>query len=297
MKQNKLNQQKARLGYMFTLPSYIGFLVFIIIPVIWAFIISFQKYNVFTSATSFVGLSNYKNIFTDIRVLTALSNTIWYAIFCTFFNTFLGLLLALAVNSIANKSISTIFRAVYFFPSLVGLTFVAVIWQMFFQTDAGVINYYLNQIGLPSLAWLSSVHLSKISVLILDTWKNSGMSMLLILAGLQALNTDVLEAAAIDGASSLRKFFSVTFPMLSPTIFFVLIMNMTGALRLYESALVLTNGGPGDSSISLVMLISERAFKSMNYGQGTALSILLLVFIGIVTALNFIGSKKWVNYD
>ena len=300
MKEKKfitLEKQRAILGYCFTLPSFLGFLVFVVIPVVWALVISFQKYNIFTGATSFIGTDNYKAILTEPRALQALLNTLWYAVFCTVFNTLTGLLLALAVNSEAAKRISVIFRAIYFFPSLIGLTFVAVIWQVFFQTDFGVLNYYLGKIGIPAIGWLSNQHISKIAVLILDVWKNAGLSMLLILAALQSLSKDIIEAAEIDGAKPVRCFISVIFPMISPTVFFVLVMNLTGALRLYESALVLTNGGPGNSSLSLVMLITEKSFTSMNYGQGTALSMLLLIFIIIVTAIQFVGSKKWVNYD
>ena len=300
MKERKpmsLGKQRAILGYAFTIPSFLGFLVFVVIPVFWAFIISFQKYNIFTGATSFLGLDNYKAILTEPRSLQALGNTLWYAVFCTVFNTFTGLLLALAVNSAAAKRTSVLFRAIYFFPSLIGLTFVAVIWQVFFQTDFGVINYYLGKIGIPAIKWLNSQHISKVAVLILDVWKNAGMAMLLILAALQSVSRDVIEAAEIDGAKPVRCFVSVIFPMISPTVFFVLIMNLTGALRLYESALVLTNGGPGNSSLSLVMLIAEKSFTSMNYGQGTALSMLLLVLIIAVTAIQFAGSRRWVNYD
>ena len=288
MKEKKfitLEKQRAILGYCFTLPSFLGFLVFVVIPVVWALVISFQKYNIFTGATSFIGTDNYKAILTEPRALQALLNTLWYAVFCTVFNTLTGLLLALAVNSEAAKRISVIFRAIYFFPSLIGLTFVAVIWQVFFQTDFGVLNYYLGKIGIPAIGWLSNQHISKIAVLILDVWKNAGLSMLLILASLQSLSKDIIEAAEIDGAKPVRCFISVIFPMISPTVFFVLVMNLTGALRLYESALVLTNGGPGNSSLSLVMLITEKSFTSMNYGQGTALSMLLLIFIIIVTGI------------
>jgi multiple sugar transport system permease protein len=252
---------------------------------------------VFTAETTFIGLKNYHNILTDSRSLSALWNSIWYAVFCTIFNTAGGLILAVLVNDVIQRRVSIFFRSIYFFPSLVGLTFVAVIWHFFFQTDAGVINYYLQELSLGPIQWLSSHQYSKISVLFLDVWKNSGLSMLLILSGLQSISNDVMEAAEIDGASKFRRFFSITFPLASPTIFFVFIMNMTGALRLYESALVLTNGGPGDSSLSIVMLIAEKSFTSMNYGQGTSLSMLLLILIGVVTSLNFWGSKKWVNYD
>lgn len=298
-KQNKLKNSKRETmtAYLFTVPSFLGFLFFVLIPVIWVLVISFQKYNAFTGETTFAGLENFKTILSDNRSVAALKNTLWYTIMCSIGNTGLGLVLAVLVDDILPKKISVFFRSIYFFPSLVGLTFVAIIWQAFFQTDAGVINYYLGTIGISKIGWLSDQSFSKIAVWILDMWKNAGMSMLLILAGLQNVDRGLLEAAEIDGANAFQRFRKVIIPVASPQIFFVLIMNVTGALRIYESIYVLTGGGPGDSSRSLVMLIAEKGFTSFNYGEASALSILLLILIAFVTVIQFVGSKRWVHYE
>jgi len=296
-KKNKHSRQETLTAYLFTLPSFIGFLIFVLIPVVWVLIISFQEYNVFTGESVFIGIGKYKEILSDSRSVTALKNTLWYTLLCSLGNTGLGLILAVLVDDILPKKVSVFFRSVYFFPSLVGLTFVAIIWQAFFQTDLGVINYYLNLIGISKVGWLSDQSFSKVAVLILDMWKNAGMSMLLILAGLQNVSSDLLEAAEVDGASAFQRFRKIIIPVASPQIFFVLIMNVTGALRIYESILVLTKGGPGDASRSLVMLIAEKGFTSFDYGSASALSMLLLVLIGIVTIIQFVGSKYWVHYE
>lgn len=284
-------------AYLFTVPSFLGFLFFVLIPVIWVLVISFQNYNAFTGETTFAGLENFKTILFDNRSVAALKNTLWYTVMCSIGNTGLGLVLAVLVDDILPKKISVFFRSIYFFPSLVGLTFVAIIWQAFFQTDAGVINYYLGTIGISKIGWLSDQSFSKIAVWILDMWKNAGMSMLLILAGLQNVDHGLLEAAEIDGANAFQRFRKIIIPVASPQIFFVLIMNVTGALRIYESIYVLTGGGPGDSSRSLVMLIAEKGFTSFNYGEASALSILLLILIAFVTMIQFAGSKRWVHYE
>ena len=298
-KQNKLKNSKRETmtAYLFTVPSFLGFLFFVLIPVIWVLVISFQNYNAFTGETTFAGLENFKTILSDNRSVAALKNTLWYTIMCSIGNTGLGLVLAVLVDDILPKKISVFFRSIYFFPSLVGLTFVAIIWQAFFQTDAGVINYYLGTIGISKIGWLSDQSFSKIAVWILDMWKNAGMSMLLILAGLQNVDRGLLEAAEIDGANAFQRFRKVIIPVASPQIFFVLIMNVTGALRIYESIYVLTGGGPVDSSRSLVMLIAEKGFTSFNYGEASALSILLLILIAFVTVIQFVGSKRWVHYE
>ena len=298
-KQNKLKNSKRETmtAYLFTVPSFLGFLFFVLIPVIWVLVISFQNYNAFTGETTFAGLENFKTILSDNRSVAALKNTLWYTIMCSIGNTGLGLVLAVLVDDILPKKISVFFRSIYFFPSLVGLTFVAIIWQAFFQTDAGVINYYLGTIGISKIGWLSDQSFSKIAVWILDMWKNAGMSMLLILAGLQNVDRGLLEAAEIDGANAFQRFRKVIIPVASPQIFFVLIMNVTGALRIYESIYVLTGGGPGDSSRSLVMLIAEKGFTSFKYGEASAFSILLLILIASVTVIQFVGSKRWVHYE
>ncbi|MCQ5387966.1 sugar ABC transporter permease [Hungatella hathewayi] len=294
---NQRKRKEALTGYLFTLPSFFGFIAFVLIPVFWALIISFQKYNVFTGASAWNGVKNYIHILQDARSVTTLGNTLWYAIFATVGNTAVGLLLAVAVDNKLPGRITVFFRSIYFFPSLIGLVFVAIIWQYFFQTDAGVINYYLGKVGISKIGWLSDKSMAKFSVLILDVWKNCGMSMLLILAGLQNIDRGLLEAAGIDGAGPVQKFLKMTLPLASPTIFFVLVMNVTGALRIYESVYVLTNGGPGDSSRSLVMLIAEKAFTSFDYGMASALSMILLILIGIITMIQFVGSRWWVHYD
>lgn len=298
-KQNKLKHSKRETmtAYLFKVPSFLGFLFFVLIPVIWVLVISFQNYNAFTGETTFAGLENFKTILFDNRSVAALKNTLWYTVMCSIGNTGLGLVLAVLVDDILPKKISVFFRSIYFFPSLVGLTFVAIIWQAFFQTDAGVINYYLGMIGISKIGWLSDQSFSKIAVWILDMWKNAGMSMLLILAGLQNVDHGLLEAAEIDGANAFQRFRKIIIPVASPQIFFVLIMNVTGALRIYESIYVLTGGGPGDSSRSLVMLIAEKGFTSFNYGEASALSILLLILIAFVTMIQFAGSKRWVHYE
>lgn len=290
-------KQEAAIGYLFCVPSFVGFLAFVLIPVVYAGVLSFAKVNLFTNATVMVGFKNYLSLFKTPRFVTVLGNTLWYMVFATAGNTLAGLLLAMAVNDKLKHRTSIVFRALYFFPSLVGLVFVSIIWQYLFQADMGIINYYLGKLGIAKIAWLSSAQWAKVSVVILDVWKNAGMSMLLILAGLQGINATYYEAARIDGANGWKIFWKITLPSLSPTLFFVVIMHMTGALRIFESVSVLTGGGPGDSSRSLVMMIAEKGFASYDYGGASAISMILLALIALFTLLQFIGSKWWVRYE
>ena len=288
---------ESAVGYLFSVPSFVGFLFFVLIPVVYACILSFSKVNLFTNASVFVGFRNYAALAHTQRFGVVLGNTLWYMVVATAFNTVIGLVLAVVLNNQLGRRTSVFFRAVYFFPSLVGLVFVSIIWQYLFQTDMGIINYYLGKLGISKVAWLSSKEWSKISVVILDVWKNAGMSMLLIRAGLQNINPSYQEAAHIDGANGWKIFWHITLPSASPTIFFVLVMHMTGALRIFESVTVLTGGGPGDASRSLVMLIAEKGFASYDYGGASALSMVLLLIIAFFTLLQFISSKWWVHYE
>jgi len=297
LKASSMRKREAIIGYLFSLPSFIGFFIFVLFPILYAIYLSLQKQNVFTGEAVFVGLQNYIDLFRNSRTSVILGNTIWYTVFATLGNTLVGLFLAIALDDKMNRSVSVIFRSLYFFPSLVGLVFVAIIWQYLFQKDTGIINYYLSILNISNIGWLSDPDVVKISVLILDVWKNSGMAMLLFLAGLQGIGKSYYEAAKIDGAGILSTFFKITLPLLSPTLLFVLIMHLTGAMRIYESIVVLTNGGPGDSSRSLVMLIQEKAFKSYDYGSATALSIMLLLAVSIITWIQFSYSRKWVHYE
>jgi multiple sugar transport system permease protein len=284
-------------AYIFVLPSFIGFLLFVLYPLLNAGFLSFMNQNLFTMEMKFIGLKNYIKIFSDYRSVAILRNTLWYACFCTIGNTLIGLCLAIALNDKLSSIMTMVFRAIYFFPSLVGLVFVAIIWQYILQKDTGILNYYLNGLNINSIGWLSDPRFSRISVLFLDVWKNLGMSMLLILVGLQHIGDEYYEAARIEGAVSFTVFFKITLPLVSPTLFFVFITNLTGALRIFESVQVLTAGGPGDSSRSLAMFIWEKGFKSYDYGGATALSILLLLLIILITVIQFAGSKRWVYYD
>jgi multiple sugar transport system permease protein len=290
-------RREALAGYLLCAPSFLGFLVFVLIPVIYAGVLSFSKINLFTNETAFVGLQNYRALAKTLRFSSVLGNTLWYMVFATAGNTIFGLLLALALNDRLTRRTSVFFRAVYFFPSLVGLVFVAIIWQYLFQADMGIINYYLGKLGINKIAWLSNPSWARGSVVILDVWKNAGMSMLLILAGLQNVNPAYHEAARIDGANGWQIFWCVTLPSLSPTLFFVVVMHMTGALRIFESVTVLTGGGPGDASRSLVMLIAEKGFASYDYGGASAISMILLAIIAVFTLAQFIGSRWWVHYE
>lgn len=290
------NRKETIAGLLFVLPATIGFLVFVAGPMIATMVISLMRYDLFSSP-SFVGLDNFARMLTDRRLWRVFGNTGFFAVFAVLGNVGLGVVLAVLLNRRMSKAVQYTYRAAFFFPSLVGLIFVAVIWQFLFQKDIGIINYYLGEIGIAPVRWLSSSRMALISVIILDIWKNVGFAMLIATAGLQSISADYYDAARVDGSSGMRTFWQITVPLLSPTILFLLTMNTIGAFKVFESIVVLTNGGPGDASRSLVMYIYEQGFKSFDMGYASAISLLLLTVIVIVTAIQFAASKWWTFYE
>ncbi|TCT33069.1 carbohydrate ABC transporter permease [Martelella mediterranea] len=290
------NRSETIAGLCFVLPVVVGFAVFVAGPMIATFVMSFFYYDLL-SPPEFAGLGNFAWALEDDRLAQVLKNTGFFAVFAVLGNVGLGVVLAVLLNRNLPAALRYVYRAAYFFPSLVGLIFVAVIWQFLFQRDIGIINYYLNKVGIGSVSWLSSPDMALYSVIILDVWKNVGFAMLIAMAGLQSISNEYYDAAKIDGAGALRTFWSVTIPLLSPTIFFLLTYTTIGAFKVFESIVVLTNGGPGDASRSMVMYIYETGFKSLEMGYASAISLILLAIIVALTAIQFILAKYWTFYE
>jgi multiple sugar transport system permease protein len=289
-------RREAIAGYLFILPVYIGFIIFILIPIFRAAGISLTKFDIL-AGSEFIGLKNYTQMLSDMRLRTVYSNTVVFTVFAVFFNAAVGLVLAVLLNQKMPPAIRTLFRSIYFFPILVAHTYIATIWQYLLQQDTGIINYYLGFLGIEPIPWLSSTRMVMVSVIILDVWKNTGFAMLIFLAGLQNIPQDYYEAAELDGANDFQRFFRITLPLLSPTIFFILIIFMIGALQVFDTIIVLTQGGPGDSSRSIVMYIYEQAFQRFDMGYAAALSMTLFVIIMILTLIQFRFSSRWVHYE
>ena len=283
-------------GLLFVLPALIGFFVFVVGPMIATVVMSLMKYDLL-SPPKFVWFANFQKLVGDVRLGKVFGNTAVFAVFAVLGNVGLGVVLAVLLNQKMPAALKYAYRAAYFFPSLVGLIFVAVIWQFLFQKDIGIINYYLGRVGIGPIGWLSNPNVALVSVIILDVWKNVGFAMLIAMAGLQSISTEYYDAAKVDGSSAFRTFWQITIPLLSPTILFLVTMNTIGAFKVFESIVVLTNGGPGDATRSLVMYIYEQGFKSLNMGYASAISLLLLAVIALVTGIQFVLSRRWTFYE
>jgi len=294
-KKSEIGRREALAGYLFILPTMLGFLLFIIGPVIAAIILSFYYWDLFTSP-KFVGLDNYKALLHSVRLFTIYKNTLIFVLGVVTLNVGGGLLIALIVNRKLHAIFRYLLRTTYFFPMITSVAAVALVWNLLLNTDLGIVNYYLGKIGIPRINWLLSSKEGKVSVILVEVWKNIGFYMIVFLAGLQNIPRQLYEAAEIDGASGLRRFFYITFPMLSPTFFFLMIVGLINAFQMFDMPYVLTEGGPGDATRTTVMYIYETGFRFFDLGYAATVSISLFVLIIILTLLQFRISKGWVFY-
>jgi multiple sugar transport system permease protein len=292
----KAGRREALWGFLFILPTYLGFAVFILGPVVAVAGMSFTKFDVVTGSV-FTGLTNYYRLLSDDRLRIVCANTFFFTIFAVFFNVSIGLALAVLLNRRLPQLVRNVFRSIYFFPLLIAHTYVAVIWQFLYQRDTGVINYYLSLLGIGPVSWLGSATWVLPSVIIMDVWKNTGFAMIIFLAGLQNIPKDYYEAARLDGANAVQLFLRITFPLLTPTIFFVLVIFMIGAIQVFDTIIVLTGGGPGDASKSVVIYIYEQAFQNFDLGYASTVAMTLFVVILVLTLLQFWFGRRWVHYE
>ena len=283
------------------LPSLLGFSIFVIIPILISLVLSFTEWDLIRPA-KFVGFENYIELLTADRIFVkVVSNTIIYVILIVPVQLLLGLVLAVALN----QSIRGIlwYRLVIFMPVITNIVAVAIVFQFFLNRDFGIVSGWIWQIadetGWPVAPpdWLNSQELSKGAVSILTVWKNVGFSMVIYLAALQAVPEPLYDAARVDGASNWQRFFHVTIPMVSPTTFFLLIIQMIGAFQLFAEPYVLTGGGPAQSSLSVVQYIYQNAFEYGMMGKATAIAWLLFVVILFITLIQTWLQRRWVHYE
>ncbi len=288
-------QKKRRLwGWAFVAPQLIGLMIFAVIPLLMSFVISFHTWDGIAPQMEFVGLSNYIHQLGDSDFTKSLTNTVVYSLMFIPIDMILALALALAVQKIKGK---TLYRLFYFMPVVTGSVSVGVIWTWIFNGDFGLINSALAAIGITGPKWLTDPKMVLFSIVIVSVWWNVGYNMVLLLAGLQNVPEVYYEAAQIDGANKWNTFCHITIPMLSPTLFFVLITTIISSFQVFDQAFVMTKGGPVKASYTLVYHIYQNAFVDFKMGRACAASMMLFIMILIITLIQMYGSKRWVNYE
>ncbi len=290
-----IRRQRAVMGYLFLAPALIGLVVFVVGPMLGAFGLSFFKWNVFKPPT-YIGLANFQRLFADPRVFVSFKNTFILVVMTIIMLEILALALALSVYRLANRALATFFRTAYFLPVLLSGAAVAVTLGYLFHQDFGVINYYLGLLGIPKIPWLTSSDVVLITISITTVWRNLGFTFIIYLGGLSSLPTEVLEAAQVDGATGWQKLAKITLPLLSPTILFATVTDIIKMLQFFDEPFIMTRGGPGDASRTVVMLMYDNAFGGLDFGYGSAIALALFAVIMVVTGFQFYLSKRWVFY-
>ncbi|WP_333651169.1 carbohydrate ABC transporter permease [Lacrimispora sp.] len=283
-------------GYLFIAPLLTGIFMFYIIPFIQNFWFSFNDVNKFNVAT-FCGLDNYIEMYHDKEVWGALGNTFLYV----GITVPVGLMLSLFVAALLNTKIrgTSFYRTIYFLPSVTMSAAVAVVWRWIYNEQYGLLNAAIKLLGLPAHGWITDPRTAIFMVMIVGIWGTVGYNMIILLAGMQGISRSYYEAASVDGASGICQFFKITVPMLSPTIFFVLITSVISGFQVFDTIYMMIGkkNMAFKSTQTLVMIFYSNAFDYGHKGYAAAISILIFSIIMLVTLFQMLGQKKWVNYD
>lgn len=284
---SKLSNNKGFMGIIFILPALLGTLIFIIIPVIFSFGFSFIKWDLLNTP-KFVGFDNYIKIFSDPLFGKILLNTIVFALSTSILGVIIPLILAVILNSKIRGS--EFFKTAYFLPFVTPMIVIAIIWQWIFDPNIGVLNHFLRL----HINWLYDPNFAMPALIIVSVWKLIGYNMVIFLSGLAALNQSLFEAAKIDGAGKIATFKHITIPLLSPTIFFVVVITCISSFQIFDLIYLMTQGGPLDSTNVLVYAIYKKAFEYFKIGEASAIAYVLFIIIFGLTMLQWQLRKKLV---
>lgn len=284
-------------GWLFLLPTMAGLMILNIIPIFQTIYQSFFKTGAFGKGNVFIGLDNYNRMLHDVTVWQALLNTFKYAVIEVPFSIVIAIFLAVLLNRKMRGR--TLYRTIYFLPMVAAPAAVAMVWRWLYNSEFGLLNHLLNMLGLRSVNWVSNPEITYISIAVVGIWSVIGYNMVLFLAGLQEIPRDYYEAAELDGATGIRRFFHITLPLISPTMFFVTVTRVIGALQVFDTIyMMLDKTNPAfPKTQSLVYLFYKYSFVEANKGYGSTIVMLLLVVIMIITVIQMKCQKKWVNYN
>lgn len=283
-------------GYVFISPWLLGFLIFTAGPMLASLYLSFCKYDLHT--LTWVGTKNYEVLLTrDAGGLfwKSLTNTALYVLFSVPIGLTGSLFLAMLLNQKV-KGIA-LFRTLFYLPSLVPAVASALIWQWVFHPDAGLLNYGLGKVGVDGPQWLQDPKTALTSLIIMSLWGIGGGRMIIFLAGLQGISDELYEASSLDGAGAWHQFRHVTVPMLTPTIFFNLVLGIIGSFQVFTSAYVMTGGGPNNATLMYVLYLYRNAFVYFKLGKASAMAWLLFLVLLVFTVIQFKSASKWVYYE
>ena len=285
--QSNINKNDGLTALIFIFPAVLGTLIFIVIPVFFSFSLSFMDWDLL-SPMKFVGLSNFKDVLTDSTFVQVLINTFVFAIASSVFAVIIPLVLACILNTKIRGS--NFYKTAYFLPFITPMIVIAIVWQWVFDPNIGLLNQILHT----HIKWLYDVRFAMPALIAVSVWKLIGYNMIIFLSGLSTINQEVLEAAKIDGANSWQVFKNVTVPLLSPTIFFVIVITSISSFQVFDLIYVMTQGGPDNSTMVLVYSIYKYAFEYFDVGKASAIAYILFAIIFVLVLCQWKLRKKMV---
>jgi len=285
---------EGRWALLFLAPTLLGLAILSAGPILATLAISLTKWDLLT-APQFVGLDNFAALVSDDRFLKAMRNTIFY----TVVSVPLGMAIALGLAMALNQTIRGIafIRTAYFLPVVTSTIAIALVWQWIYSSDAGLLNQAIGLFGIPSQRWLSDPVLVMPSIVAMSIWQGLGINVIIFLAGLQAIPTELLDAASVDGAGRWARTRHITLPLLTPSIFFTGILSLIGSFQVFDQIYVLARPKPTEATITIVYFIYENGFKFFKMGYATAASWILFIIVAALTAVYFRSQDRWVHYQ
>jgi multiple sugar transport system permease protein len=292
----KLNmaRREALTAYLFIAPLVLGFVLWNIGPLIASLALSLTDYNLL-EPPKFVLFDNYVALLDDNVFPIAFKNTLIYALV----TVPLGLVVSLALAMVMNQGVpgTALFRTIFFIPSVCAIVAIALVWQWIYDTDLGLLNHFLTQLGLPKFQWLQDKRLALPAIMAMSIWQGAGYTMVIYLAGLQGVPVQLYEAAEIDGAGAWARFRHVTIPILTPTTFFLLVVGFIGAFQFFAESYMMTRGGPSYATMSLVYHIYLNGFSYFKMGLASAMAWVLFAVVFVLTMIQLQYARRWVHYE
>lgn len=285
---------KAFAPYAMIAPAMIISIIFMVYPIIYMVYLSFFKWNMI-GEMKYIGLENYISMFQDKSFIGILGNTLQFTVLTVCGFLFFGILFALYLQK--NSAVNRFLQTVMFMPYVVPMVSIAFIWMWMMDSNLGLLNYILNLFGIDSVAWLENPQVALKSLILVNIWKAAGYYTLIILSALQSIPSYIYEAAELDKANPVTKFFKITLPMISPTLFFLVLTSTIASFKVFETISVMTQGGPANATNSLVYYIYQNGFSFYKIGYASAVGVVLMVIVSVLTIIYFGFLQKKVHYQ
>lgn len=288
-------QWRNLIAYGFLIPAFILYVVFFLYPLLFSLYLSFRKWNFISPTMEYVGMSNYIELFRDEVFSKSLLNTIIYVLYTVPTTLIIGLLLALLIEKLAYGK--QLYRTLFYLPVISSVAIISVVWELMYNPSVGTINELLALVGINGGNWLNDPHLALGALAVIGIWKHFGYNMVLYVSGMKSIDRGIYEASAIDGANGFQQLRHITIPLLSPITFFIMVMSIISSFQVFATIQIITKGGPNNATNVIVYQIYMESFQFFNVGLATASSMLLLVFIGLLTFIQLKLGQKYVHYQ